>query len=109
MKIGTTEERLVGRRGSGTNFPLLTTNVGTSFSDDDNLHVVGAADDSMDQVPSNKPLPGGILRPDHEELGDVVKAGKVQQGCDDVLALQNAGFNVEVAGEVEVAFHGLAL
>ena len=58
------------------------------------------ADDTVDEVPSQKPLPGRILRADHEELGDKVKTGKIKQRDGDVHPLKDPGFNVEVPRKV---------
>ena len=80
---------------------------GPAFGDDGDLHIAGVPHDSVDQVAPDKPLPGGILGTHHEDLGDVTKPGEIEQSYGDVLALQDPGFNVQVAREIEVALHGL--
>ena len=46
-------------------YPLIVAG-GLAFGDDGYLHVVGVADNSMDEVAPDESLPGGILRPHHE-------------------------------------------
>jgi len=54
---------------------------GAAPGDDDDLDIAGLTHDFMDQIASQKPLPSPVARAGQEDAGDLMDAGKINQGA----------------------------
>src|SRR5581483_7182162 len=52
--------------------------------------------------------PGANLRTSGEDLRDLISMSKVHDLLRDVISFQNPGFNVEIAGKIQMFFHGIS-
>jgi hypothetical protein len=73
------------------------------------LDVVGQADDPFHQTAAKNRRPPFMSRPGNEDLCDFVATGEVDQSLGHIFALQDAGLDMQVAGEIHMLFHSLAL
>ena len=80
--------------------------VAAALGHDGHLHVAGVPDDPVNQIAAQESLPPRVLGAGHEDLRDAMEVGKVNQGIDDVRALQQSGLKMKVTREVEVPLDG---
>src|SRR5574337_706057 len=69
------------------------------------LHVARFPDNPVDKVSAQESVPVCILRTRHENLCDSMKTGEIDERVSDVCTLQNSRFDVEIAGEIDMAFY----
>jgi hypothetical protein len=65
---------------------------------------VGQADDPFHQTAAENYRPSHVLGPGKEDLSDFVATGEVDQSLGHIFALQDAGLDMQVAGEIHVLF-----
>src|SRR3989442_5811360 len=76
---------------------------------DDNLHILGEGDDSLDEIPGQQGKPLAIRRPCEKDLRDLISTREIYQSGSRVLAFENSSLDVQVAREVQMPVDSVAV